>query len=281
MNHCDGPDRLRLWPHATPEFPARIRRTTDQGGITVLVLSDRFLTRKLFLEMLTENLPEPYTLRVSPLRQNPETMPGMHPDILVLDATGDCPPPEDFCARLGYRAAIIVIADSPAMAQHAFDAGAIDCVISPIKPERLLRAVQRALTWIALRCDVTTDIAQSFDTTPSNDFPSFRWVRFVRNREIATADLRTVIYLRAEKKNTRVVLQSTEGYIRQGINMVAARLDRNQFWRIHRSTIVNALYVDSISQDEIGRTLVYLKSGKGMLQVSKGYDRLLLRDGIF
>ena len=49
----------------------------------------------------------------------------------------------------------------------------------------------------------------------------------------------TIVYFQSDDKYTRVVMDDGEVLIRKPIKELLAELDPNQFWQIHRATIVN------------------------------------------
>ena len=100
-------------------------------------------------------------------------------------------------------------------------------------------------------------------------------------QDVLVARCDDVVYMQADRKITRVILTNSDGYIRTGINAVATQLDSSQFWRIHRSVVVNAQHVASLSHDEFGRLMVRLRGRTDVLYASRPYERALLHDGVF
>lgn len=231
------------------------------------------------MNQLSHELPESFALReVSAHDRAVQLASVSRPEVLIVDATRGQWPQVDFSEKLGYRAAIIYLVDDPAAAQRAYDAGAIDSLLFPIQPERLLRALQRAQHWTAANRSL---VPSGLDFAEVEGACRARWLRIARNGEVLVTRLDEVIYLQAERKVTRVVLDHADGYLRLGISTVAAQLDPHQFWRIHRGTIVNGNHVSTIRQDELGRTFIRLRGRTENLAVSRVHERVLLRDGLF
>jgi DNA-binding LytR/AlgR family response regulator len=59
--------------------------------------------------------------------------------------------------------------------------------------------------------------------------------------------------------------------IRMPIKQLAEELDPAKFWRIHRSTIVNAAGIAEVSRSMTGRGIVRLKDRPEILAVSRSY----------
>ena len=58
-----------------------------------------------------------------------------------------------------------------------------------------------------------------------------------------------ICYFRADSKYTRVVTAGSESLIRKTIRELAAELDPELFWQIHRSTLVNANAIAGVTRD--------------------------------
>ena len=62
--------------------------------------------------------------------------------------------------------------------------------------------------------------------------------------------------------------------IRKPIKELVAELDAEQFWQIHRSTLVNARAIAGVSRDLRGRQLVAVRGHPEKLEVSRSYAGL-------
>ena len=65
-----------------------------------------------------------------------------------------------------------------------------------------------------------------------------------------------------------------EALIRTPIRELLPRLDPNQFWQIHRSTIVNLAHLAGTRRDEASRLFVRIAGWKDELPVSRAYVHL-------
>ena len=68
-----------------------------------------------------------------------------------------------------------------------------------------------------------------------------------------------VIYFEAADKYVRVLTTSHEYLIRTPLRDVLPRLDAQQFWQIHRSTLVNVKAIASVTRDFRGRQIVSVR----------------------
>jgi DNA-binding LytR/AlgR family response regulator len=65
-----------------------------------------------------------------------------------------------------------------------------------------------------------------------------------------------------------------EALIRKPIKELIDELDPNEFWQIHRSTLVNAHAIAGVTRDLRGRQLVSVKGHPEKLEVSRSYTHL-------
>ena len=71
-----------------------------------------------------------------------------------------------------------------------------------------------------------------------------------------------------------MVIRNGEALIRKPLKELIDEIDPDQFWQIHRSTIVNIRAVAGVSRDIQGRLIVSLKDHPERLEVSRGYAHL-------
>lgn len=83
-----------------------------------------------------------------------------------------------------------------------------------------------------------------------------------------------VLFFMSDEKYTRLQTVTYEALIRKPIKELIEELDPEQFWQIHRSTIVNARAIAGVTRDLRGRQLVQLKNFPEKLEVSRSYTHL-------
>ena len=97
-------------------------------------------------------------------------------------------------------------------------------------------------------------------------------IRRMEQEKLITVD--EVQYFQADNKYTKVVTRDGEALIRKSLKELVEALDAQQFWQIHRGTLVNAMAVAGVSRDFRGRLMVKLKDRSDTLQVSDSYAHL-------
>jgi DNA-binding LytR/AlgR family response regulator len=169
-------------------------------------------------------------------------------------------------------------------AVQAFEQGAVDYVLKPAERERLAVTVTRLRQRIAQKHADAADAANS--ATPAHlqlllqqlgaqlnpaGAPRLRWVQASVGASIQMIPVEEVLYFISDEKYTRVQTATLEALIRKPIKELIAELDAEQFWQIHRSTLVNTRAIADVSRDERGRQLVSIKGRTEKLEVSRGF----------
>ncbi len=83
-----------------------------------------------------------------------------------------------------------------------------------------------------------------------------------------------VLYFHADDKYTCVVTPQAEYLIRTPITELAAQLDGERFWQVHRSTIVNLAHLAGTRRDDASRLFVRIRGRDVELPVSRAYVHL-------
>jgi len=83
-----------------------------------------------------------------------------------------------------------------------------------------------------------------------------------------------VLFFHADDKYTRVVTADGESLIRKPIKELTDELDPEQFWQVHRSTVVNARAIAGVTRDGDGRIRVKVKGAAESLEVSRSFAHL-------
>jgi DNA-binding LytR/AlgR family response regulator len=163
-------------------------------------------------------------------------------------------------------------------AVQAFEQEAIDYVLKPINAQRLARCVERVRR--VLDAPAATDDARLASALqrlapPLAAAPApLRYVRASQGELIHQIDVADVLFFRSDDKYTCVQTATGEHLIRTTIAELAAQLDAQQFWQVHRSTLVNLRFVAGTRRDELSRLFVRMRGFEGELPVSRAYVHL-------
>ncbi|HEX7440407.1 MAG TPA: LytTR family DNA-binding domain-containing protein [Caldimonas sp.] len=167
-------------------------------------------------------------------------------------------------------------------AVEAFEQGVVDYVLKPAERERLLVTVERIKKRLAQRRSDDGPAATgmqlllqklSAQMNPGAA-PRLRWIQATVGQSIQMIPIEEVLFFISDEKYTRVQTATVEALIRKPIKELVEEVDANLFWQIHRSTLVNARCIASVTRDLRGRQLVSVKGRPEKLEVSRSYTGL-------
>lgn len=184
---------------------------------------------------------------------------------------------------------------------EAFEQGAADYVLKPAEPERLRRTAERLQRRLsrARECEAAGGGAATDPTAtarageapppmPLNELLQrlaaqldpgraprhLRWIQASVGASIQMIPVDEVLFFISDEKYTRVQTARQEALIRKPIKELADELDPQQFWQIHRSTLLNAHAISAVTRDLRGRLLVSVRGHPQQLEVSRSYSGL-------
>ena len=165
-------------------------------------------------------------------------------------------------------------------ALQAFEQEAVDYVLKPVNAQRLAKTIERVQRSIAAPADTASDDAR-LATVLRRLLPGasaqpapLRYVRASQGELTHQIDVAEVLFFRADDKYTCVQTATGEHLIRTPIAELAAQLDPDRFWQVHRSTLVNLHFVAGTRRDDLSRLFVQLRGFAGELPVSRAYVHL-------
>jgi DNA-binding LytR/AlgR family response regulator len=188
--------------------------------------------------------------------------------------------PED--GRPWRGAEIVFITAYDQYAIEAFEQGVVDYVLKPAERERLQVTVDRVKKRLANRgSDGAPDasglqglLQKLAEKMNPGAVPRLKWIQATVGTSIQMIPVEDVLFFISDEKYTRVQTASLEALIRKPIKELVAELDADQFWQIHRSTLVNARAIAGVSRDLRGRQLVAVRGHPEKLEVSRSYAGL-------
>lgn len=163
-------------------------------------------------------------------------------------------------------------------AVRAFEQGAVDYVLKPIRRERLATTVARLKERLSHRRGADFDavlgrLRAELSRTPKT--PALKWVTASRGATVKLYAIDEVLAFQAQDKYTMVLTASDEAVIRTSLRELMAGLDSELFWQIHRSVIVRATAIEQVTRDELNKHWLRLKGRPGVLPVSSAFHKRL------
>lgn len=183
----------------------------------------------------------------------------------------------EVASRLDAKTHVVFVTAYDQYAVEAFDRQAADYLLKPVTDDRLTRTIARLKEKIAQAespGDVAGILKQLAQVLPTAKNNYLRWIRASVGETVRQIPIDEVLYLQAQDKYVSVYTKDGESLIRTPLSELSAQLDPNEFWQIHRSTIINVNRVVSTQRDVMGRTQVKLKECKAELPVSRAYAHL-------
>lgn len=146
----------------------------------------------------------------------------------------------------------------------AFDAAAVDYLLKPVAPERLERAVGRAIERLRIAAEAPAGEAPAEASRYAREF-------WVPNRgELTRVAVADIDRIEAERDYMRLHAGNRSWLIHETIGALEARLDPALFIRLHRSAIVRRDRVTRLAHDGQGNWTAELQGGE-QLRIGRTY----------
>jgi DNA-binding LytR/AlgR family response regulator len=198
------------------------------------------------------------------------------PDIVFLDIQMPGASGQEVARAAAGRCHIVFVTAFDQHAVEAFEQGAVDYLLKPVVPARLFATVSRLRERVGT-APARTEAVHAVISQLGTGMPgrsTLRWINASVGQNLRVITVDEVLYFQADNKYTRVVTEQGEALIRKPLKELVDELDPQQFWQIHRSTLVNAAAIERIARDLRGRMMVHVKGRADTLLVSDTYAHL-------
>lgn len=202
------------------------------------------------------------------------------PDLVFLDIKMPVLSGIDAARAIAKRCHVVFVTAYDDYAIEAFDHGAIDYLLKPVNPERLGETVERLKLRLASPAGATAHSLDAVLATLSEHLGgagsarSLKWIKASSGQHLHLIAVDDVVYFQAEDKYTKVMTADAELLIKKPIKELSDQLDPDQFWQIHRATIVNVNCIAKVGRDHRDQPLIQLKTRNESLTVSRAYAHL-------
>lgn len=196
------------------------------------------------------------------------------PNVVFLDIRMPGKSGLDVARLVSNRAFVVFTTAYDEYAVTAFESGALDYLMKPIETVRLSETVARLKQ--RLNHQVPQDLELLISRLQENltrKSDSLKWVTASIGDTVKMIAVDEVLYFQSEDKYTKVVTSGFEAIIRMPLKGLIQRLDSELFWQVHRSVIVSAEAIDSVSKNELGIWQLHLRDRAECLPVSGDFQR--------
>jgi len=160
-------------------------------------------------------------------------------------------------------------------AVDAFEARAVDYLLKPLKAERLAACVTRLRQGQPSDDGALAETLKRLLPATGGAAPArLRYVRAAQGELMHQIPVGDVLFFHADDKYTVVQTATAEHLIRTPIVELAGQLDPEQFWQVHRSTVINLDHLAGTRRDEASRLFVRVRGHERELPVSRAYVHL-------
>ena len=199
-------------------------------------------------------------------------------------------------------------------AVQAFEAQAVDYLLKPIQADRLARTVAKVQGLLAQRASAVATTgappAAPSAALPSPELEAtmaqlrallgapgvgtapaaapaaaatrlsviqatrLSVIQASHGTQIHMVPVAEVVYFEAADKYVRVLTAEREYLIRTALKELIEQLDPQEFWQVHRSTLVRATAIATVTRDEAGKQHISLRGRPERLPVSRLYAHL-------
>lgn len=242
---------------------------------TAIIADDEDLPRKELRRMLNKIWPELEIL--AECEHGAQALEAIHqeePDIAFLDIRMPGMTGLDVAHAVKGRCHAVFTTAYDSYAIDAFSAGAIDYLLKPVSEIRLQEAVTRLKERLSSKQPVAdvSQLMQELDKRlKSAATERIRWISASVGDTIKMFPIEKILFFSSDEKYTRVVCTDDEAHVRKSLKEIMDGLDPEQFWQVHRGTVVRADAIAKAHRDEMGKYTVELRGTSEKLKVSQAY----------
>ncbi len=256
-------------------------------GFTAIIADDEPLLRNHLDKSLAEVWPElDIVVKVADGEQAFLAIEQSQPDIAFLDIRMPVLDGMSLAQKLNRLAnppLIVFVTAYDDYAIKAFEQNAADYLLKPISDARLQMTCERVKARLSQRGSDNSHVQmnsllEQLQQLSAPQTPQYlQWIKATQGDDIHLIATSDVLYFKAEEKYVSVYAQQGKGevqeyLIRTSLKELIGQLNPEQFWQVHRSSVVQVSKINKVNKDFAGRMFVYV--GETKLPVSRAYQSL-------
>lgn len=197
----------------------------------------------------------------------------LKPDIAFLDIRMPGQSGLDAARNVSMATRLVFVTAFDDHAVQAFEQAAVDYLLKPVSVERLERCVERLQQGSLFAPDAMMTRLQKLLATPAKPEP-LRWLRIQVGQTVRMVAVEEVCYFQSADKYTTVLTRDAELLLRTPLKDLIEQLAPDQFWQVHRGTLVNVKQIVAAHHDLLGKVSLSLKDRPEKVAVSRSYAHL-------
>ncbi|MBV8465362.1 MAG: response regulator transcription factor [Burkholderiales bacterium] len=252
---------------------------------TAIIADDERLMREQITFRLREAWPELVILGEATNGRDAVAMVrSQEPDIAFLDIRMPEMTGVEAARAIAGECHVVFVTAYDQYAIDAFEQGAVDYLLKPVDPERLALTCARLRERLETQGEKQPDgmdvLLEELTRRMGGASPAarpreyLRWVQASVGSSLRMISTKEILFFRAEDKYTRVQTEQIEALIRKPIKELVDELDPEEFWQIHRSTLVRVDAIEQVTRDFRGQQIVHMRGSDAELEVSRSYSHL-------
>ena len=161
-------------------------------------------------------------------------------DLLFLDIQMPHITGLEFARTIPKETLVIFTTAYPEYALDSYDVEAIDYLVKPIKGERFLKAINKALSYHSLLLKSKKDQIENIEA-------EYLYIR--SERKYNKVMLESILYIEGLKDYVIVQVGNDRIITKMNLKTIHAKLPQNEFVRVNKSYVVNTKHVDSFDNN--------------------------------
>jgi DNA-binding LytR/AlgR family response regulator len=175
--------------------------------------------------------------------------------------------------------ALVFVTAYDQYAVQAFEAQAMDYLLKPVQPARLAKTVAKVQEALSRRTgggglDGAVEQLRHLLAGQRGSAAPLKVIQAAVGHTLKMVPVGEVLLFEAADKYVRVLTAGHEYLIRTPLKDLLPQLDAQEFWQVHRGTVVRAEAIEAVTRDEAGKLHLQLRGRPEKLPVSRLYAHL-------
>ncbi len=243
--------------------------------ISCLIVEDERAARQRLADMIQRHALLQLTGQAATGREAIRQIDALRPQLIFLDVQLPDISGLDILRVLQHKPLIIFTTAFDQYAVQAFEHSALDYLLKPFSEQRFNIAMEKAVGRLTNEAAAAASDYDVFKQPPAQ-LAVLKRIPAKVGDKIYLLNAEDVVYFGASKKVVAAHLQKDEYIVNYTLDELQTRLDGDIFLRIHRSTIVNLNYVQTIEPLFGGAYLMKMNDSKhSELNVSRNAGKVI------